>query len=109
MNRPLQVFVDEADLARLAAWSRQRGVTKSQAVRAAIRALVQPAGEDALLALSGAIDGLPPDLSERVDYHLEGTVGAQRSTSASKPKQLGGVRRQQRTARAVQRQRSTPR
>ena len=36
MSRPLQVFLDEADLDRLDAWARARGWTKSQAVRNAI-------------------------------------------------------------------------
>ncbi|MGH7323928.1 MAG: hypothetical protein ACREJ9_04685 [Candidatus Rokuibacteriota bacterium] len=33
MDRPLQVYLDEADLKRLEKWSGERGWTKSQAVR----------------------------------------------------------------------------
>jgi hypothetical protein len=42
MKRPLQVYLDEVDLARLETWSRERGWTKTQAVRAALRALTRP-------------------------------------------------------------------
>jgi hypothetical protein len=67
MARRLQVYLDEQDLARLEAWARGRGWTKSQAIRAAVRALTRPPDEDPLLELSGDIDGLPPDLSERFE------------------------------------------
>lgn len=79
MKRPLQVYVHEADLARLDAWSRERGVTKSDAVRLAIRALTREPEEDPLLELSGMIhDNLPPDVSERFDEYLEETNVAER-------------------------------
>src|SRR5438876_53599 len=45
MNRPLQVYLDERDLARLEAWARARGWTKSRAIRAAVRALTRLAVE----------------------------------------------------------------
>jgi len=70
MSRPLQVYLDEADLKRLATWSRSRGWTKSQAIRAAVRALTRPAEKDPLLAASGMIDGLPRDCSEQLDRYL---------------------------------------
>ena len=70
MSRPLQVFLDEADLDRLDAWARARGWTKSQAVRAAVRALTRGRDEDPLLRASGMIEGLPPDASEQLDRYL---------------------------------------
>jgi hypothetical protein len=63
MSRPLQVYLEEDDLARLEAWARARRWTKSQAIRAAVRALTRRPADDPLLELSGDIDGLPPDLS----------------------------------------------
>src|SRR5437763_699692 len=41
MSKPLQVYLEERELARLAAWARARGWTKSQAIRAAVRALTR--------------------------------------------------------------------
>jgi hypothetical protein len=78
MARPLQVYVDDTELKRLEVWSRARGWTKSQAVRAAIRALTR-SGErvDPLLLASGMIEGLPPDCSERFDRYLEETFVAE--------------------------------
>jgi hypothetical protein len=38
MSRPLQVYLDDQDMAALEGWSRQRGWSKSQAIRAAVRA-----------------------------------------------------------------------
>jgi hypothetical protein len=67
MARPLQVYLDEQDLARLEAFARERGWTKSHAIRAAVRALTRQVASDPLLSLSGDIDGLPPDLSS--DFH----------------------------------------
>jgi hypothetical protein len=78
MNKPLQVYLDEADLERLEAWARKHGWTKSQAVRAAIRALTRPASEDPILDLSGDLDGLPEDLSARFDRYLNETYVAER-------------------------------
>jgi hypothetical protein len=74
MTRPLQVYLEEADLERLDAWAEQRGWTKSQAVRAAVRALTRPPGEDPVLALSGMVlEGLPADASEQFDRYLQQT------------------------------------
>jgi hypothetical protein len=77
MPRPLQVYLDDGDLARLDAWARERGWTKSQAIRAAVRALTRRPAEDPLLELSGDIDGLPADLSEQFDRHLAETYVAE--------------------------------
>ena len=76
MSKPLQVYVDEADLSRLEAWARRRGWTKSQAIRAAIRILTRPPATDPLLEASGMIDGLPSDMSERFDHYLNETFVA---------------------------------
>jgi hypothetical protein len=82
MSRPLQVYLDEEDLRRLEAWSRARGWTKSQTIRAAVRALTRTeAIGDPLLAASGMIDALPADVSARFDEHLDATFVAERATS----------------------------
>jgi hypothetical protein len=76
--KPLQVYLDEAELARLDDWARQRGWTKSQAIRAAVRALTRPADTDPVLAISGMIqDGLPPDSAAQFDRHLQATFVAE--------------------------------
>jgi hypothetical protein len=76
--KPLQVYVDEAELTRLEDWSRRQGMTKSQAIRAAIRALTRPKEEDPLLALSGMVhDRLPADCSEQFDRYLQETFVAE--------------------------------
>jgi hypothetical protein len=75
--RPLQVYLDDDDLARLEAWTQERGWTKSQAIRAALRALTRRPDEDPLLELSGDIDGLPVDLSESFDRYLDETFVAE--------------------------------
>ncbi len=77
MSKPLQVFLDERDLRELNAWVKQRGWTKSQAIRAAVRALVRP-DEDPILSLSGIAKGLPPDASVRIDYYLNQAYQAER-------------------------------
>ena len=77
MNRPLQVYLDERDLERLDAWARGRGWTKSQAIRAAVRALTRRSTDDPLLDLSGDIDGLPADLSRSFDRYLDETYVAE--------------------------------
>jgi hypothetical protein len=80
MSRPLQVYLDDDDLDRLETWARARGWTKSQTIRAAVRALIRAEeGGDPLLAASGMIDGLPPDLSARFDEHLGATFVAERA------------------------------
>src|SRR2546427_8162591 len=78
MNRPLEVYVDERALALRGAWARARGGTKSQATRAAVRALTRPAAEDPLLELSGLTDGLPPDSSEHFNRYFAETIVAER-------------------------------
>jgi hypothetical protein len=76
------VFFDEADLDRLEAWARARGWTKSQAVRAAVRALTRARDDDPILLASGMIDGLPADASERFDQYLNETFSAERRTAS---------------------------
>ncbi len=63
----------------LDAWARKRGWTKSQAVRVAIRAMIRDRDEDPLLKASGMIEGLPEDLSERIDDYLEETFVAEKA------------------------------
>jgi hypothetical protein len=77
MSKPLQVYLDDADLERLEKFARERGWTKSQAVRAAVRALTRAPATDPLLDLSGDIDGLPPDLSREFDRYLNETFVAE--------------------------------
>ena len=79
MSRPLQVYLDETDLKNLTRWARERKWTKSQAVRAAIRALTREDHGEPLLRASGMIDGLPADLSARFDRYLEDTFVAEPS------------------------------
>jgi hypothetical protein len=70
MNRPLQVYLDEREHQRLQEWARERGWTKSQAVRFALRAATRQATGDPLIDAAGMVDGLPADASERVDHYL---------------------------------------
>jgi hypothetical protein len=77
MRRPLQVYLDPDDHARLEAWARARECTKSQAIRLAVRALTTPPDEDPVLALSGMLHGLPADLSERFERHLDASFVAE--------------------------------
>lgn len=80
MARPLQVYLDEDDLADLERWAESRGWTKSQAVRVAVRALTRAKPSDDPLSLAGMIDGLPEDASESFDRYLNETfVVAERS------------------------------
>jgi hypothetical protein len=76
-RRPLQVYLDERDLERLEACARERGWTKSQVIRAAIRAVTRRPAEDPVLDLSGDIDGLPSDLSANFDRYLNETFVAE--------------------------------
>jgi hypothetical protein len=70
MTKPLQVYLEDDDLARLEAFARERGWTKSQAIRTAVRALTRRPSSDPVLELSGDIDGLPADLSREFDRSL---------------------------------------
>lgn len=89
--KPLQVYLDDADARALTEWAGRRGWTKSQAVRAAIRAVTRAERrDDPLLAASGMIEGLPADLSERFDAYLEETYVA---TSTRRRARRAGVRR----------------
>ena len=84
MSRPLQVYLDEAELEKLEAWARARGWTKSQAIRAAVRALTRSEQSDPLLAASGMIDGLPRDCSEQFDRYLTESFVAETPASYRK-------------------------
>ena len=93
MTRPLQVYLDEQDMAALEGWSRERGLNKSQAVRAAVRALTRSdEGGDSLLAARGIVDGLPKDLSSRFDHYLQETYVAKTSRSARRANRRGQAR-----------------
>jgi hypothetical protein len=71
MSKPLQVYMNEHELELLDAWARERGWTKSQAVCMAIDAVMRVRNEDPLLRACGMIEGLPEDLSRRVDDYLQ--------------------------------------
>ncbi len=73
MDKPLQVVLEDRDYRDLSAWAKERGWTKSQAVRVAIRALTRTREPRSLLAASGFIDGLPRDLSARFEQYLKET------------------------------------
>lgn len=81
MTRPLQIYMDEHEFQVLDAWARERGWTKSQAVRTAIRALTRARDEDPLLRSCGMIEGLPENLSDRIDNYLEETFVAEKAGS----------------------------
>ena len=84
MNKPVQVYMDHLELERLESWARERGWTKSQAIRAAVRALVRSDKQDPLLSASGMIDGLPADCSERFDQYLEESFVAEKQAPYSR-------------------------
>jgi hypothetical protein len=77
MRKPLQIYLDEDDFDSLEAFASKRGWTKSQAIRAAVRALTREPAADPLLELSADIDGLPADLSASFDRHLNETFIAE--------------------------------
>jgi hypothetical protein len=81
MNKPLQIYMNEHELDLLDAWARERGWTKSHAVRMAIRAVTRPRAKDPLLRACGMIEGLPEDLSSHIDDYLEETFVAERAVS----------------------------
>ena len=90
--KPLQIYLDEQEFAKLEKWSREKGWTKSQAVRVALRALTRDIGEDPLLDLAGIVDGLPENCSERFDSYLKECFVAEtpakyrRKNRSSKPR-----------------------
>ena len=76
--KPLQVYLAEAEMNRLESWATSRGWSKSQAVRAAIRALTADDEQDPLLSLSGMVqDILPEDCSEQFDRCMRETYVAE--------------------------------
>jgi hypothetical protein len=94
MSRPLQVYLDERDLEQLDAWARERGWTKSQAIRAAVRALTRRPAKDPVLELSGDIDNLPPDLSANFKRYLNETYVAEtRAPYRARRRSRSAVRR----------------
>jgi hypothetical protein len=80
MTKPLQIYLEDADFARLNKWTSERGCSKSQAVRIALRALTRIPEEDPLLSASGMIDELPLDLSEHFDRYLQETFIAEKKS-----------------------------
>lgn len=78
MARPLQIYLDDADFERLDKWAHERGWSKSQVVRIALRALTHSPEEDPLLSASGMIDALPENLSEHFDHYLRETFIAEK-------------------------------
>ncbi len=86
MSKPIQIYLDDADFDRLEQWAGKRGWTKSQAVRAALRALTRDPEEDPLLSASGMIDALPEDLSQNIDRYLAETFVAEKRTRSRKPR-----------------------
>ncbi len=85
-QRPVQIYLDEADFDRLEKWAGVRGWTKSQAVRFALRAVTRATEEDPLLSASGMIDGLPEDASVNHDYYLTETYVADKRSRYRKTK-----------------------
>jgi hypothetical protein len=78
MTRPLQIYLEDEEFNRLEKWAGERGWTKSQAVRFALRAVTRVPEEDPLLSASGMIDGLPEDASVNHDYYLAETYVAEK-------------------------------
>lgn len=76
----MQVYLDDVDGARLEAWARANHMTKSDALRLAVRALTRTrVADDPVLSLSGMLhDDLPVDVSERFDRYLQETFVAER-------------------------------
>lgn len=82
--KPLQVYLDDADLKKLEQWTNDRGWTKTQAVRVAIRILTKADEEDPIISASGMIDALPEDLSEKFEHYLQETYVAEKKPSYNK-------------------------
>jgi hypothetical protein len=93
MTRPLQIYLEDADFERLDKWASERGCSKSQAMRIALRALTRTPEEDPLLSASGMIDGLPHDLSEYVDRYLQETFINNEVCSTHYPVSRSGILR----------------
>lgn len=82
MARALQVYLEDADFRALERWADERGWSLSQAVRVALKVLTGPSPsveQDPLLSASGMVEGLPRDLSERLDHYLGLTFVAEPS------------------------------
>jgi hypothetical protein len=84
MARPIQVYLNELDLERLELWAKEHGLTKSQAVRQAIRLATKTPAQDPILDLIGVFDGWPSDVSSRVDHYLNQADLAERKTKSSR-------------------------
>lgn len=93
MMKPLQVYIDEGDLAALGRWAGQRGWTKSEAVRAAVRALLRSTSDsdaDPLLDLEAMVQsGLPEDASEKFEEYLTATFVAERPSGYRRKRTTG--------------------
>ena len=92
MRKPLQVYLESTDLARLESWAQERGWTKSRAIRVAVRALTRPPTDDPILGLIGMLDGLPPDVSENFDRSLNETYVAERAPEYAPRRRSQGSR-----------------
>ncbi|MGH7699895.1 MAG: CopG family transcriptional regulator [Gemmatimonadales bacterium] len=72
-KKPLQVYLDRTDRALLDRLARRLGLSRAEALRAAVRrwAMDLSAQDDPLLALIGCVDDpeLPADLSTRADEY----------------------------------------
>lgn len=82
--KPIQVYLDAADLDCLESVSRDHGWTKSEAVRVAVRGLAHRPSGDPLVSLGGMIRGLPTDLSACFDAYLEETFDAKKAPSRTR-------------------------
>ena len=80
MTKPLQIYLEDAEFERLDRWANERGWSKSQVVRIALRALTRAPEEDPILSASGMIDALPQDLSEHFDRYLQETFIAEKKS-----------------------------
>jgi len=80
MTKPLQIYLEDAEFERLDRWANERGWSKSQVVRIALRALTRIPEEDPILSASGMIDALPQDLSEHFDRYLQETFIAEKKS-----------------------------
>jgi hypothetical protein len=85
--------MEEEELMRLERWSRARGWTKSQAIRAAVRAMTREGRIDPLLKASGMVDGLPADLSSQLDRYLEETFVVTASPARARKSPRARLRR----------------